>query len=221
MAQTIKPIVLVGPMGAGKTTIGKALALRLQGSFADMDDIIVRTAHGMSIPEIFKQHGEPYFRQLEHDCLEQTLKSYAPLPNGALAASPATAQSEVHAAVQREAQATAPRSAHAEGNELNLCILAGGGGIAMAEANRALLKEYSICLYLNLPVEQQYERVKGDTNRPMLYAPDVKERLQNLYASRDPQYRDAAATIIDANASISEVVNRCCQALKQLGVPLS
>jgi shikimate kinase len=53
--------VLVGMMGAGKSSIGRRLAGRLGLSFVDADTEI-ETAAGMSIPEIFDKHGEPYFR---------------------------------------------------------------------------------------------------------------------------------------------------------------
>jgi len=56
-----RSIVLVGMMGAGKSSIGRRLATRLGLSFADADNEI-ETAAGMTIPEIFDKHGEPYFR---------------------------------------------------------------------------------------------------------------------------------------------------------------
>jgi len=57
-------IVLVGMMGAGKSTVGRRLAARLRLPFADADTEI-EAAAGMSIPEIFEIHGEPYFRDGE------------------------------------------------------------------------------------------------------------------------------------------------------------
>lgn len=57
-------IVLVGMMGAGKTTIGRRLAARLGLPFADAD-IEIEAAHRMSIPEIFDNYGEGYFRDGE------------------------------------------------------------------------------------------------------------------------------------------------------------
>jgi shikimate kinase len=59
-----RSVVLVGMMGAGKSTIGRRLAARLRLSFADADTEI-ETAHRMSIAEIFETHGEPYFRDGE------------------------------------------------------------------------------------------------------------------------------------------------------------
>src|ERR1700712_443924 len=60
-----RSIVLVGMMGAGKSTIGRRLAARLRLPFLDAD-IEIEAAHaGMTIPEIFATHGEPYFRDGE------------------------------------------------------------------------------------------------------------------------------------------------------------
>lgn len=59
-----RSIVLVGMMGAGKSTIGRRLAARLRLPFLDAD-IEIETAASMTIPEIFAAHGEPYFRDGE------------------------------------------------------------------------------------------------------------------------------------------------------------
>jgi shikimate kinase len=59
-----RSIVLVGMMGAGKSSIGRRLAARLGMGFVDADAEI-EAAAGMTIPEIFATHGEPYFRSGE------------------------------------------------------------------------------------------------------------------------------------------------------------
>ena len=56
-----RSVVLVGMMGAGKSSIGRRLASRLGLAFFDADSEI-ESAAGMSIAEIFTKHGEPYFR---------------------------------------------------------------------------------------------------------------------------------------------------------------
>jgi shikimate kinase len=56
-----RTVVLVGMMGAGKSSIGRRLATRLSIPFVDADTEIEKAA-GMTIPEIFAAHGEPYFR---------------------------------------------------------------------------------------------------------------------------------------------------------------
>ena len=59
-----RSLVLVGMMGAGKSSIGRRLATRLAMPFVDADTEI-ELAAGMSIPEIFEAHGEPHFRDGE------------------------------------------------------------------------------------------------------------------------------------------------------------
>jgi shikimate kinase len=59
-----RPIVLVGLMGVGKSTVGRRLAARLRLPFVDADEEI-ETAAGMTISEIFERFGEPYFRDGE------------------------------------------------------------------------------------------------------------------------------------------------------------
>src|SRR5471030_2101273 len=56
-----RSVVLVGMMGAGKSSIGRRLSARLGIPFVDADTEI-ESAAGMTIPEIFEKHGEPYFR---------------------------------------------------------------------------------------------------------------------------------------------------------------
>jgi shikimate kinase len=57
-------VVLIGMMGAGKSTIGRRMAARLRLPFVDADTEIEQAA-GMSIPDIFETHGEPHFRDGE------------------------------------------------------------------------------------------------------------------------------------------------------------
>src|SRR3954464_9611565 len=63
-----KTVALVGMMGAGKTSIGKRLAARLEVSFADADHEI-EAAAGMTVAEIFAKYGEPEFRRLERSVI--------------------------------------------------------------------------------------------------------------------------------------------------------
>lgn len=68
-----RPIVLVGMMGAGKTTVGRRLANRLGRHFIDSDEEVEKAA-GMSIEEIFKLRGEPDFRAGEVKVIARLLK---------------------------------------------------------------------------------------------------------------------------------------------------
>ncbi len=69
---TGQPIALVGGPASGKTTIGKALAKKLGYTFLDTDHWVVETS-GLTIPELFKQQGEPAFRALETEALKALL----------------------------------------------------------------------------------------------------------------------------------------------------
>ena len=65
-------LVLVGPPGAGKTTIGRILARRLGVGFTDVDALVVERA-GKSISDVFLQDGEPAFRELEREVVAEAL----------------------------------------------------------------------------------------------------------------------------------------------------
>jgi shikimate kinase len=69
-----RSIVLVGMMGAGKSSIGRRLASRLGIPFIDADAEI-ESAAGMTIPEIFEKHGEPYFRAGEARVIARLLEN--------------------------------------------------------------------------------------------------------------------------------------------------
>ena len=65
-------LVLVGPMGAGKTTVGRALAERLGRGFVDVDaEVEVRT--GRTVAQLFAAEGEPAFRAIEAEALADVL----------------------------------------------------------------------------------------------------------------------------------------------------
>jgi shikimate kinase len=66
-------IVLVGFMGAGKTTVGRLLAARLGVPFVDSDEVIADRA-GSPIARIFADDGEPAFRDLEHEVIADLLR---------------------------------------------------------------------------------------------------------------------------------------------------
>jgi len=69
-----RSVVLVGMMGAGKSSVGRRLASRLGVPFVDADTEI-ESAAGMTIPEIFEKHGEPYFRAGEARVIARLLDS--------------------------------------------------------------------------------------------------------------------------------------------------
>ncbi|MGP9818382.1 shikimate kinase [Salinarimonas sp. NSM] len=71
-----RPLVLVGLMGAGKSTVGRRLAMRLGLPFRDADTEIEEAA-GMSIPDIFEIYGEAHFRDGERRVIDRLLREGA------------------------------------------------------------------------------------------------------------------------------------------------
>lgn len=71
-----RPVVLVGLMGAGKSTVGRRLASLLGRSFVDADDEIEDAAQ-RSIPEIFEQFGEDYFRDGERRVIARLIEEHS------------------------------------------------------------------------------------------------------------------------------------------------
>ena len=66
----MRPIILIGFMGVGKTSLGKKLAKKLNWKFLDTDKWIEKKT-GLAITAIFEQKGEVYFRELERNCIDE------------------------------------------------------------------------------------------------------------------------------------------------------
>ena len=146
-------LILVGMMGAGKTTVGRVLARRLKRTFHDSDEEIERRC-GVRIPVIFEIEGEAGFRA-------------------------------------RETQAIAQLCA------LDNVVLATGGGAVLVEENRRRLAASGTVVYLHARPGHLWQRVRHDRNRPLLATPDPQGRLEELYAVRDPLYREIADIVLD------------------------
>jgi len=68
----VRAVILVGFMGAGKTSVGRALGGRLGWRFHDLDDR-VRAREGRTVADIFRESGETEFRRVEHAALRELL----------------------------------------------------------------------------------------------------------------------------------------------------
>lgn len=77
MSSQNRTIILIGFMGAGKTSVGRALSRRLGWPFEDLDDHI-QSREGRNIEEIFRDSGEPHFRRVEHQSLRDLLSAQQP-----------------------------------------------------------------------------------------------------------------------------------------------
>lgn len=78
-------------------------------------------------------------------------------------------------------------------------IIAVGGGLVLREENRELLKKLGKVVYLRAKPETIYERLKGDTTRPLLQGEDPFGKIQSMIARRSPIYEDAAQYVIDVD----------------------
>jgi XRE family transcriptional regulator, aerobic/anaerobic benzoate catabolism transcriptional regulator len=77
-AQGPKPIALLGVRGAGKSTVGAALAAKLNRRFVELDREIEHAA-GLTLGEIFEVHGESHYRKLEREVLTRVLADDQPV----------------------------------------------------------------------------------------------------------------------------------------------
>jgi shikimate kinase len=157
-------IFLIGLMGAGKSTVGKMLAKKLDRRFLDADHVIEERC-GVKIPVIFEMEGEDGFRKRE----AQTIKDL-------------TAEQDI--------------------------ILATGGGAVLLPDNRKFLSEKGTVIYLHANPMELWHRTKGSESRPLLKNGDAKKILENLYAIRDPLYREIADYVIETGKpSVNQLVN--------------
>lgn len=141
-------IFLVGPMGAGKSTIGREVARALKLNFFDTDqEIEART--GADITWIFDIEGESGFRKREASVIDEL-------------------------------------------TQLSNMVLATGGGAIVTPENRTALAARGTVVYLYTSLESQYERTRHDEKRPLLQTDDVWQRLQDLWAHREPLYQEIA-----------------------------
>ena len=172
----LENIILVGLMGAGKTSIGKLLAKRLGKSFVDCDHEIERVT-GVKIPGIFEIEGEGGFRARESRILEELV----------------------------------------QGRNL---VLATGGGAVLAAQNRQLLAGNGIVVYLRAAAPDLLQRTRHDKNRPLLRTAEPLTRLEQLYAERDPLYREIADIIVDTGSqSLGSLAHKLERRIAQLAAP--
>ncbi len=88
------------------------------------------------------------------------------------------------------------------------CVLSTGGGAVLRPANRAHLHERSTVVYLHSAPEEVFRRLRHDQNRPLLQVSDPLARLKELYALRDPLYRETAHLVIETGRpSVASLVS--------------
>lgn len=104
-----------------------------------------------------------------------------------------------------------------------MSVLSTGGGSCLREANRQHLHERGQVVYLRSTPEDVYRRIKHDRGRPLLLVADPLQRLRDLYAARDPLYRQTAHYVIETGRpSVTTLVNMIVMQLELAGaVPVS
>ena len=103
---------------------------------------------------------------------------------------------------KREAQAIKDITAEQD------VILATGGGAVLLPENRRFLSERGTVIYLHANPMELWHRTKGGEGRPLLKNGDAKKILENLYAIRDPLYREIADYVIETGKpSVNQLVN--------------
>lgn len=76
-------------------------------------------------------------------------------------------------------------------------VLATGGGAVLDARNREHLKDRGFVIYLHALPAVLWQRTRADKSRPLLQGGDPRERLESLYAVRDPLYRDVADLVVE------------------------
>ena len=102
-------------------------------------------------------------------------------------------------------------------------VLSTGGGAVLRPANRQRLHDRSQVVYLHSSPEEIFRRLRHDASRPLLQVSDPLDRLRDLYAERDPLYRETAHFVIETGRpSVSMLVNMITMQLELAGiVPVS
>lgn len=151
-----RKLILIGFMGAGKTSVGAAYAEKYGIPMVDTDARIEEKT-GMIVSDIFATLGEETFRHLETQVLQDLLEEPGPM------------------------------------------IISVGGGLPLREENRELLNQLGTVICLKVTPDTVLKRLKGDTTRPLLQGGDVRHRVEELLATRNPLYETAAngSVIVD------------------------
>lgn len=98
-------------------------------------------------------------------------------------------------------------------------IVSTGGGSVLREANRLQLREHFHVIYLRSSPEDLFRRLRHDVKRPLLQVADPLGRLHELYAARDPLYRETAHDVVETGRpTVAMLVNIIVMQLELAGL---
>jgi len=98
-------------------------------------------------------------------------------------------------------------------------VLATGGGTVLRPLNRQRLREAGPVIYLRSTPEEVFRRVRHDAKRPLLQVGDPLQRLRDLYAERDPLYRETAHFVVETGRpSVGRLVQMILAQLELAGL---
>jgi shikimate kinase len=96
-------------------------------------------------------------------------------------------------------------------------VLATGGGAVLLPQNRTALAGNGVVVYLRAAAPDLLQRTRHDRNRPLLRTAEPLTRLEQLYAERDPLYREVADIVVDTgNQSLGSLAHKLERKLAQL-----
>ncbi len=101
-----------------------------------------------------------------------------------------------------------------------VAVIATGGGAVLREATRQALHAKSTTIYLRATPDDLARRLSRDTQRPLLQVADPRQRLRDLFAQRDPFYRETAHLVVDTgHKPATMLVNLLSMQLDMLAGP--
>jgi len=175
-------IILVGFMGTGKTTIGRALADQLKRDFVDMDAEL-ETRAGKPIPRIFAEDGEEVFRRMERDLVVELSR--------------------------RPVRHLVRRSLGKDGSlgdgGSNLVIAAGGGIVLNPDNIRDFSATGHVICLMAAP-DEILRRVSDSQHRPLLEQGNKAERIRKLLLQRQHFYDAIPCQVDTTGKTIDEVI---------------
>src|SRR4051812_37433205 len=165
-----RPVVLVGLMGVGKSTVGRRLARRLGLSFVDSDHEIEDTV-GLPAGELFERYGEQDYRDGERRLVARLIDG-------------------------------------------QVRVIATGGGVFVDPRTRELLKDRTITVWLDAPVDVLHQRTARRDTRPLLKDGDPKETLERLAKAERQAYAEAHIHVKSGDGAHRDVVDAIVRGLE-------